>query len=265
MNKIKNSIFVSTLFLALNAHAAEPTGNADVIKLLEAGMPESVVIGSIEKSSPRFDTSAAALIRLKEKGATPAILKAVLNSGQPVPKSNASSGVKATSSDRNPEVVSMIVDGHENAMQYIIPQQRSGLRALGFGGVAIYAQLSGEHAQLKISSGMPEFIVSVPKNAQPQNYLTLANFKAGKNVREVLIGGGYISYSTGITKDRVRAVKIDVLEDQSMAREGFVLVKVTPEAPLKAGEYALVLYTGEVRSAGYFSQPSNSYFDFTVE
>jgi hypothetical protein len=265
MKKTTRSIFICAAFCALAAHAAEPTGNAEVIKLLEASMPESVVIGSIEKSSPRFDTSAAALIRLKDKGATPAILNAILNSGQAKKAGSAATVSKAASADRNPEVVNMLVDGRETSMQYIIPQQRSGLRALGFGGVAIYAQLGGQHAQLKIATGTPDFIVSVPKNAQPQNYLTLANFKVEKNAREVLIGGGYLSYSTGITKDRVRPIKIVVQDDQSLAREGFVLVKVTPEAALTAGEYALVLYTGEVRSAGYFSQPSNSYFDFTVE
>lgn len=262
MKKFRTALFVSTLLLSLATQAAEP-GNLEVIKLLEAGMPESVVISSIEKTSPRFDTSAAALIKLKEKGATPAILKAVLNSGQPA--KSGSSPAKASSADRNPEIITMVVNGEETSMQYIIPQVRSGLRALGFGGVATYAQLSGEHAQLKTPAGTPEFIVSVPKNAQPQNYLTLANFESKKNVREVLIGGGYMSYSSGITKNRVVPVKITVQDDQSTARDGFVLVKVIPEAPLKQGEYALVLYTGEVRSVGYFNQPSNSYYDFSVE
>lgn len=57
----------------------------------------------------------------------------------------------------------------------------------------------------------------------------------------------------------------EVLADQSRAKEGFVLVKVMPEAPLKQGEYALVLYTGEIRSIGYFAQAANSYYDFSVQ
>lgn len=267
MGKIRNSLLLASLLLSLTAHAAQPAPNADIIKLLEAGMPESVVISSIEKSTAKFDTSATALIKLKEKGATPAVLNALLNAGAPKAAAAGGSGGNkaAASNERNPEVVSLVVDGSETTLQYIIPQQRSGLRALGFGGVATYAQLSGPNAQQKVSTGSPEFIVSVPKNAQPQNYLTLADFAINKNSREVLIGGGYMSYSTGITKDRVHAVKIDVQPDQSRAKEGFVLVKVTPEAPLKPGEYALVLYTGEIRSIGYFAQVANSYYDFSVQ
>lgn len=271
MRKIRNSLLLASLLVALSAQAAQPAPNADILKLLEAGMPESVVISSIEKSTTKFDTSANALIKLKEKGATPAILNAVLNAGAPKSAASSSNGSNgnsskpAASNERNPEVVSVVVDGSETPLQYIIPQQRSGLRALGFGGMATYAQLSGPNAQLKLSSASPEFIVSVPKNAQPQNYVTLADFAINKNSREVLIGGGYMSYSTGITKDRVHAVKIEVQPDQSRAKEGFVLVKVTPETPLKAGEYALVLYTGEIRSIGYFAQVANSYYDFSVQ
>ncbi|MBV7535657.1 hypothetical protein KW842_07765 [Duganella sp. sic0402] len=264
MRKIKISVLLSALLACMSVHAAEPTANAEIIKLLEAKMPESVVLGAIDKSTARFDTSANALIRLKDKGASAAVLNAVLGAGSGGAKTAASKPA-AASNERNPEVVSVVVDGNESQMQYIIPQQRTAARALGFGGVATYAQLNGTNAQLQIANPSPEFIVSVPKNAQPQNYLTLANFAVGKNAREVMIGGGYMSYSTGIHKDRVRAVKTEVLPDQSRAKEGFVLVKVSPEAPLSKGEYALVLYTGEIRSIGYFAQAANSYYDFSVQ
>jgi hypothetical protein len=267
MRKIKNSVILSAMLACLSVQAAEPTGNAEIIKLLEAKMPESVVITAIQESKLRFDTSANSLIRLKDKGASPAVLNMVLQAGSGGAKAAAKPAAAAAvaSNERNPEVVSVVVDGNETQMQYIIPQQRTAARALGFGGVATYAQLSGANAQLHITNTSPEFIVSVPKNAQPQNYLTLANFAVSNNGREVLIGGGFMSYSTGIHKDRVRAVKTEVLADQSRAKEGFVLVKVVPEAPLKQGEYALVLYTGEIRSIGYFAQSANSYYDFSVQ
>lgn len=264
MRKIKISLLLSALLACVSVQAAEPTANADIIKLLEAKMPESVVLGAIANTNARFDTSANALIRLKDKGASPAVLNAVLGAASGG-KTAAGKPAAAATNERNPEVVSVVIDGNESQMQYIIPQQRTAARALGFGGVATYAQLNGASAQLQIANPSPEFIVSVPKNAQPQNYLTLANFAVGKGAREVLIGGGYMSYSTGIHKDRVRAVKTEVLADQSRAKEGFVLVKVTPEAPLAKGEYALVLYTGEIRSIGYFAQAANSYYDFSVQ
>jgi hypothetical protein len=261
---------VAALFAALfvsQAALAAPIKNADVIKLLEAGMPEEVVIQAIQSGQPRFDTSADALIKLKAKGATPAILSAMLKpAASGTSKQQASSRPAAATSGYNPEEVTLLINGEPSVMQYIIPQHRTAARALGFGGMASYASLSGSAAQRRLASPTPEFIVSVPKNAQAGNYLTLANFAVrNNNTREVMTGGGYMSYSTGIHKSRVVKVRTESLPDQSAAREGFVLHKITPEAPLKAGEYALVLYTGEMRTAGFFAQAANSYFDFGVD
>ncbi|HEY0061237.1 MAG TPA: hypothetical protein VGC21_03885 [Telluria sp.] len=263
--------------LVASAAMAAPVRNADVIKLLEAGMPEEVVLAAIANGQPKFDTSADALIKLKAKGATPAILSAMLRPAAPSASAGASaqqsSPSAATPSRKasgnhgyNPEEVTLIVNGQPQIMSYIIPQTRTAARALGFGGMASYASLSGKAAQRRLTSNTPEFIVSVPKNAQADNYLTLANFAVRNNdTREVMTGGGYMSYSSGINKSRVVKVTTTALPDQAGAREGFILYKITPEAPLKAGEYALVLYTGEMRTAGFFATAANSYFDFGVD
>jgi len=270
MHKISRlfAAVLSTAFIAQAALAAT-VSNADVIKLLGAGMPEEVVLQAIEAGTPKFDTSANALIALKAKGATPTILKAILAAGKPGQKAPTASGASAakasSSSSYNPEEITLILDGQSSTMQYIIPQTRSAARALGFGGMATYATLSGEKAQRRIA-GNPEFIVSVPKNAQANNYLTLANFAVRNNgTREVMTGGGYMSYSSGINKSRVVAITTEPLADQSAAREGFILHKITPVSPMAKGEYALVLYTGEMRTSGFFSQAANSYFDFGVD
>lgn len=267
MNKISRlcAAVLSTAFIAQAAFAATVT-NADVIKLLGAGMPEEVVLEAIETGTPKFDTSANALIALKAKGATPNILKAVLGAGKPGEKASTASRAKAASSNSyNPEEITLNLDGQSSTMQYIIPQTRTAARALGFGGMASYATLSGDKAQRRIA-GNPEFIVSVPKNAQANNYLTLANFAVRNNgTREVMTGGGYMSYSSGINKSRVVPITTEPLADQSAAREGFILHKITPVSPMAKGEYALVLYTGEMRTAGFFSQAANSYFDFGVD
>jgi hypothetical protein len=253
------------LFAAQAAFAA-PIRNADVAKLLEAGMPDEVVVQAIANGEPHFDTSAEALISLKNKGASPAVLKAMLNPAAAGKKSaGRSSAMPAAASGYNPEEVTLLVNGAPVVMQYTIPQIRTAARALGFGGVASYATLNGPAAQRRIDSGSPSFIVSIPQNAQVESYLTLANFAIRSNKsREVMTGGGYMSYSSGINKSRVVKVVSEKMADQSAARDGFILYKVSPEQPMKAGEYALVLYTGEMRTAGFFSQASNSYFDFGV-
>jgi len=261
-----NRLLVALLASPLLAGAAlaAPITNTDVIKLLDAGMPEEVVLQAISNGQPRFDTSANALISLKAKGATPNVLKAILQAGETKKTGGAAPAAKAASG-YNPEEVTVIADGQSSIMQYRIAQSRSAARALGFGGMATYATLSGTAAQRRLA-GTPEFIISVPRNAQAADYLTLANFAVRNNgTREVMTGGGYMSYTSGINKSRVVPITSEALADQSGARDGFILYSVKPSAPLKRGEYALVLYTGEMRTAGFFSQNTNSYFDFGVD
>jgi hypothetical protein len=273
MRKLYSYLVPICLSLALlqSASAAVVT-NADVIKLLEAKMPEDVIIQAIISGQAKFDTSPNALIKLREKGASSLVLKAILNPAEFAVKPSAKSGsgnatsTKMANDSINPEEVTIVSAGVESTMQYIIPQTRTASRAFGLGGVATYASLNGSTAQRRLSQNTVEFIVSVPKNAQAPNYMTLASFVIRDNgSREVLIGGGFMSYSSGIHKDRVIPIRTEALANQARAKEGFILYRVTPEKELAKGEYALVLYTGEIRTTGFFASAANSYFDFGVD
>ena len=75
--------FFALLLSAYAAAAQAPAetasqSNTEVLKLLRAGMPESVVLDKIHATAAKFDTSADALIALKQAGATEAELKAIL-------------------------------------------------------------------------------------------------------------------------------------------------------------------------------------------
>jgi len=59
-----------------------PVANADIAKLLDAGISEQVILQTIAVSQPSFDLSPDALIALKNKGATPAILSAMLSTAE---------------------------------------------------------------------------------------------------------------------------------------------------------------------------------------
>ena len=56
----------------------KPLTNADVIKMVKAGVPESVVVSSIKSSPTRFDLSPDALIALHGAGLTQAEMDAVM-------------------------------------------------------------------------------------------------------------------------------------------------------------------------------------------
>ncbi len=54
--------------------------NADIVKMVKAGLPESIIVREIQMSRTDFGTSPAALIELKKQGASEGILGAVLDS-----------------------------------------------------------------------------------------------------------------------------------------------------------------------------------------
>jgi hypothetical protein len=103
--RLLQSIFLMALLLALPAQflAQAPTDhtltNADIARMIKAGIPESIIVREIQMSRTDFGTSPAALIELKKQGASEGILAAVLDSrsgansslAEPLPSPNARS------------------------------------------------------------------------------------------------------------------------------------------------------------------------------
>jgi hypothetical protein len=59
-------------------HSQKPLTNADIITMVKNKMPESVVLSAIQSHPPKFDTSTAELIRLKNAGVTENELNAMM-------------------------------------------------------------------------------------------------------------------------------------------------------------------------------------------
>src|ERR1017187_7801465 len=70
--------------LAIPLVAQAPTDNvltnADIVKMMKAGLPESIILREIQMSRTDFATSPSALIELKKQGASERVLGAVLDS-----------------------------------------------------------------------------------------------------------------------------------------------------------------------------------------
>ena len=261
------SALVVGLMLTAPAVAQAPMTNQSVIDLAKAKMSDDIILSAIRGSKPSFDLSADGLIALKNAGVSDAVLQEMLrvNSGGAAAPAAAAAGGAAVAGGLNPEEVVLIDGGAEQGMKYLSPQLRAAARALGFGGMAQYAVLAGEAARLRTSK-TPKFRIAVPNNAQPESYFTLASFAVRNNgSREVQVGGGYISYSTGINRDRVVPVRYEQAADQSKAPANFAIYEVTPDKALDKGEYAVVLYSSQIRSTGYFLSGLDSYFDFGVD
>jgi hypothetical protein len=275
MKKLIAAALVAGL-LAVRLLAA-PLTNADVIKMATAKLDDGIIITAIENSEPKFDTSPTGLIELSAAKVSQAVITAMIKRGNvaPAPAAPAAPSsaapapaVSAAAEAMSPSEVILMVGDEKRPMRYLNPQMRTAARALGLGGVASYAVLRGTAAKERVKGGSPSFLVSVPNQAQVESYVTVASFAVRPNgSREVMVGGGYMSYSSGIHPDRVMAVDSVKWEDQSRAQKGFTIYKVTPRRALNIGEYALILYTGEMQGmvGAWFTGTGNSYFDFGVD
>ena len=78
--------------------------NADIVKMMRAGLPESIIVREIRLSPAPLTATPTALIQLKKQGATEAILDAVLDSqgGPAAPEPYASAAVYGAHRPRLP-------------------------------------------------------------------------------------------------------------------------------------------------------------------
>ena len=75
-------VLVLVLPVPFLAQASTDNGltNADVVRMVKAGIPESIILREIQASKGGLSTNAAALIELKNQGASERVLDAVLDS-----------------------------------------------------------------------------------------------------------------------------------------------------------------------------------------
>jgi hypothetical protein len=69
----------------------KPLVNADIVKMVKAGLAEGTIVLAIQNKPSAFETSPEELIRLKEQGVTQAVLNAMLNASNPAPAAPAPS------------------------------------------------------------------------------------------------------------------------------------------------------------------------------
>ena len=266
------AVLVAVLWMPAGASAeSKAMTNQDVINMVKAKLPEDTVVMAVQAAKPDFDTSADGLIKLKTSGVSPDVIEAVISAqsgrhGSAGPATPPAGVPVSAFESWNPEEIILVDSGNSIPMRYLTPQMRSSMRGLGWGGMAQYAVLRGSRASLRLKSKQPEFLLAVPDNAQPESYYTIVSLAVRKNnSREIMVGGGYMSYSTGVATDRIVAADAEKLSDQSGAPEDFTSYRIKVSEPMPAGEYAVVLYNSQVRTIGFFGSGLDSYYDFGVD
>ncbi len=99
-------IAAATLFViqalpsTLLGQTAKPLTNADVIKMVKGGLPESVVISAIQTSPAKYDISPDALLMLQKDGVTAKEMDAILAESKKAPSSSEAAATETSSSPK---------------------------------------------------------------------------------------------------------------------------------------------------------------------
>jgi hypothetical protein len=239
-SKIRRVVAALTLLLSSVAFAQQPMKpltNADVVTLIKGQMPEDVVVSLIQQSHTNFDTSPQALIELKNQGATPKVLDAMLRASKsPAPTS-------ANDAETIPQGVVLIHDSERRQMNQAAANLRvttGGINPLGKArGKKAFA---GKQSPLRFSDRSPTFEVPLYGDVYPSDHIALVKFSVKSDRREIEIGsfGAFSGSKSGFNKDDVVPITIDEIKPNAAGPAYYKLYRIKVVNPLAPGEYALV-------------------------
>jgi hypothetical protein len=202
-----------------------------------AGIEEATIVKLIETVRTQFDTSAAALITLKNAGVGNRVIDAIVSAGL------RKAGTPLSGLYPQPEDVGVYVNLRERLVPLkveIITWRSGGVlkRALTFSRGHLNGLVHQPMSALRLDSSL-EFIVYCAEGVSAEEY-QLLRFWEKKDRREFrLVTGGVIHASSGAA---MNAVKLDI------DKLGSRLYRIKSSYPLPKGEYGF-LPPGAVLSA----------------
>ena len=224
--------------------------NQDVIDMAGLGLSDDVIIAKIRGASAggtlQFDTSVDGLKGLKAAKVSDEVIKVMINPAPPA----APVVVAATpiSNDPNlppPEVGVYWKNG--NAFVFVEGQAISQAKVGGkAGSMFTYgmrnehwdAFLNGPRSKNVINESQPVFYLYVPDGTSASDYVLISLEKKGDR-REFQIGsfGGMTGGKSGVKRDKEIAFTVE--------HAGIRTYKIKPNLPMKPGEYAFFMGTGQ--------------------
>ncbi|MGC1870038.1 MAG: hypothetical protein WA700_03680 [Acidobacteriaceae bacterium] len=231
---MKTRFLFVILALSLGVAAAQQFSNTNdsVIKMVKAGMSDSIVISSINSQPAHFSLSANDLIALKQAGVSDAVMAAMIAknapAAPPAPNTNTSEypmdigvyyGSKGVYTNLQAEVVNTKTGGF--------------MKSLATDGIVkgdINGHINGEHSPTSLTTPL-DFLIVVRDGDAPAEY-QLLHLHAKSKYREFRsVTGGVFHSSTGASRDLIdfQSVKVAPLT-----------YKITLTVPLAPGEYGFL-------------------------
>jgi hypothetical protein len=264
----------------------ETITNQDIIAMTKAGLDKMVIIGKIRSSKSKFDLSTNGLIELKKENVDDAVVHSMLEASTgavvSTPATNGPSANMPAAGDPNdpaaPHGFGIYLyeerDGQRTMTRMdpnVSAQNRTGgqftqsITPFGLGKVKQKANLPGNTAKLQVKDSQPVFYFYLDANSgglntasgipSTPNEFTLVKFNVRDDNREITISKSNSWGSKGgLSDESVMTLKSEPL--------GNGVFKISPQAPLKNGEYGFYLVnSGNSNTANGIG---SKFFDFGV-
>jgi hypothetical protein len=239
-------------FLAITAggsDAQEVLTNDGVIKMVKAGLAESIIIQKIRTSQKKFDTSTDGLIKLKSAGVSDKVIEAMVG-GAPAPATAAAPPPPPAAPAPAGPTIAHVVGTAQKPLKSVLGSVEFSVEP--FGGSKQEVVLPDNRAQYRISDREPVFVS--PNTDQVWILVRLKPGKRDRNLPMSSSGGGWIYEGTTFRQgvDPKYAIKLNTEPGPNGGS------RMRPVEPLKPGEYGFV-----AASRGQINV--NEVFDFAVE
>jgi hypothetical protein len=232
---MKTRVLFVILAVCLGVASAQQFTNTNdsVIKMVKAGMSDSIVIPTINSQPGQFSLSANDLIALKQAGVSDAVMAAMIAKDSPAP---APAAAAPAVSEYPTEIgVYFKQKGAYTEIQPEVVNTKTGgvLKSIATDGIVkgdVNGHINGAHSSTSIVTPL-EFLIVVRSGDNPVEYQLLRLHSKSKYREFRSVTGGVFHASTGASRD--------LMEFQSV-KVAPLTYRITLSSPLPPGEYGFL-------------------------
>ncbi len=264
--------------LAQTSSGTDVLGNADVVKMVGAGLADSLVIAKIRTSQCKFDTSLDAILKLKEAGVSDAVVQAMVEAAPASPSEAAEAPADPNDpKSRHPAGIYWLdQDGDKRQMVQLEPTVYSAGKSGGYLASAMTygvakvkwkAVVRSPVGTLRVTDSTPEFWFYFEQTehglsysgtffggASSPNEFILARMDRKKDSRELVVSeGNTFGFSVGTRPEDTVPIEFTKVAPG--------VYRVWPAHALPPGEYCF-FYAGTSMGMG---MTGGKLFDFGVD
>jgi hypothetical protein len=245
-------ILVSAPFVH-GQEAKKPLTNTDVVKLVQASLPESTIVLAIQQSETNFDTSPSALIELKKQGIPQTVTEAMIRASSVAdaakPATDAPLPTSVPALPKDGDGTDVLADGtyYKSPGGWVKLEQltMAGGGATHMGKMFVPGltpqmvwTYRGPEAPVQIADRRPTFvvkqspyIVNIPGHSDRDLLIVRFNKKKDHRELQTTSGGNMFTFKAGLSKEKTPEIAVAKISDTTFS--------ITPTNDLDPGEYLL--------------------------